>query len=194
MALTLGTKAPAFKLPSTSGGEVSLASLRGRKVVLYFYPKDDTPGCTVEACDFRDHLALLEAAGAEVLGVSKDPLAAHERFRSKHALPFPLLSDEGSAVAKAYGAYGQKMMYGKPVTGTIRSTFLIDEQGKVARVWSPVKVPGHVQAVLAALRGEEAPVKAAVKAPAKAVKKAPAQRAPMKARERKSGRGRPRHD
>ena len=155
-----GDPAPAFRLPSTSGREVALSELRGRKLVLYFYPRDDTPGCTREACAFRDNLARVRAAGAEVLGVSKDPLAAHERFRGKYDLPFDLLSDAGNQVARAYGAFGKKTMYGKQVEGTIRSTFLIDERGRVERVWSPVKVDGHVDQVLAALTGDGAPVKA----------------------------------
>ena len=169
MALTPGTKAPAFSLPSTSGGEVSLATLRGKKVVLYFYPRDLTPGCTVEACDFRDNLARVKAAGAELYGVSKDSLGSHQRFQQKYSLPFPLLSDEGSAVATAFGAYGEKLMYGKPVIGTVRSTFVIDEQGVIEHAWSPVRVAGHVDAVLAALRGEgsSGPKPAAKSAPAK---------------------------
>ncbi len=166
MALDIGSAAPDFSLASTSGGEVSLKSLRGSKFVLYFYPKDDTPGCTVEACDFRDNLARVKKAGALVFGVSKDTLAAHEKFRAKYSLPFPLLSDAGNLVARAYGAFGKKLMYGKQVEGTIRSTFVIDEKGKVEQVFSPVKVKGHVDAVLTALRGEGAPVVAAKKVPA----------------------------
>lgn len=148
-----GDKAPAFTLPSTSGTDVSLSDFRGRRVVLYFYPRDDTPGCTREACGFRDSLARLTKSGVTVLGVSKDTLASHDRFRTKYALPFDLLSDADNSVAKSYGAYGTKKMYGKDVLGTIRSTFLIDEQGKIARSWSPVKVDGHVDAVLEALQG-----------------------------------------
>jgi peroxiredoxin Q/BCP len=151
----VGDKAPELTLPSSSGGTVSLAKLRGKKVVLYFYPRDDTPGCTREACDFRDNLGRVKSAGAEVFGVSKDSLASHERFRGKYELPFELLSDADNVAARAWGAYGTKVMYGKKVLGTIRSTFLIDEQGKVAAVWSPVKVDGHVDQVLAALAGEE---------------------------------------
>jgi peroxiredoxin Q/BCP len=121
--------------------------------VLYFYPKDDTPGCTREACDFRDNLARLRREGATVLGVSKDSLASHGKFRSKYQLPFDLLSDEDNSVARAYGAYGEKTMYGKKILGTIRSTYLIDENGRVDTVWSPVKVDGHVEQVLDRLRG-----------------------------------------
>jgi peroxiredoxin Q/BCP len=156
MALTVGTKAPDFKLPSTEGKTVSLKELKGKKVVLYFYPKDDTPGCTREACDFRDNLARVKSEGALVYGVSKDTIASHDKFREKYELPFPLLSDDGNEVAKEYEAFGEKNMYGKKVQGTIRSTYLIGEDGKIAAVWSPVKVDGHVDKVLAALKGEAA--------------------------------------
>jgi peroxiredoxin Q/BCP len=162
MALTVGTKAPSFDLGSTEGDNVSLRSLAGQRFVLYFYPRDNTPGCTQEACDFRDNMARLQRAGVKVFGVSKDSIRSHEGFREKHELSFPLLSDPDNAAAKAYGAYGEKMMYGKPVVGTIRSTFLIGDDGKVEAAWSPVKVAGHVDAVLAAVRGE-APVVAAKK-------------------------------
>ena len=152
-----GASAPGFDLPGTAGQNVSLASLRGKKVVLYFYPEDDTPGCTQESCDFRDNLGPLRDAGAEVIGVSQDPLESHARFKTKFDLPFVLLTDEGNAVAKAYGAYGEKNLYGRIKTGIIRSTFLIDEAGKIAAVWSPVRVPGHVEKVLAAVKGEAPP-------------------------------------
>lgn len=148
-----GQPAPAFSLPSTAGRDVSLRELRGRRVVLYFYPRDDTPGCTREACGFRDAITRVRAAGAIVLGVSKDGLAAHARFREKYDLPFDLLVDADNAVAKAYGAYGPKKMYGKDVLGTIRSTFLVDEKGDIERAWSPVRVDGHVDQVLEALSG-----------------------------------------
>lgn len=154
--LSVGAAAPVFELEATNGKKVSLASLKGKKVVLYFYPKDDTPGCTREACGFRDESAALKKAGAIVLGVSKDSLASHAKFRAKYELPFDLLSDPDNAVAKEYGAFGKKVMYGKQVTGTIRSTFLIDERGKIAAAWSPVKVDGHVDQVLAALTGKPA--------------------------------------
>jgi len=145
--------APAFSMPSTSGRTVSTKDLRGKRFVLYFYPKDDTPGCTTEACDFRDSLARLNTSRVQVFGVSKDSIASHEKFRVKYGLTFDLLSDTENAVAKAYGAFGEKTLYGKPVTGVIRSTFLIDADGKVERIWSPVKVEGHVDAVLGAIMG-----------------------------------------
>lgn len=179
----VGDKAPDFSLPSSSGGTVSLSKLRGKKVVLYFYPRDDTPGCTREACDFRDNLGRAKSAGAQVYGVSKDSLASHERFREKYSLPFELLSDADNSTAKAWGAYGKKVMYGKDVLGTIRSTFLIDEQGKIAAVWSPVKVDGHVDQVLAALSGKEPAAPAKPKktpAAAKPAKKAAAKPAAAK--------------
>ncbi len=147
-----GRKAPAFSLPSSDGKTVSLEDLRGKKVVLYFYPKDDTPGCTKEACAFRDAHREILRTGAAVYGVSPDPVASHQRFRSKHELPFTLLADTDKAVAKKYGAYGEKMMYGKKVVGMIRSTFLIDGAGVVRRVFPKVRVDGHAEAVLAALR------------------------------------------
>ncbi len=146
-----GDKAPAFKLPSTEGGEKSLKDYAGKKLVLYFYPKDATPGCTQEACDFRDNMARLKKQGVAVVGVSKDSLASHEKFRAAQKLPFELLSDADNVIAKAYDAYGEKNMYGKKVMGTIRTTVLIDEKGKVMKVWSPVKVPGHVEKVLEAI-------------------------------------------
>ena len=157
MALQPGAEAPAFRLPATTGEEISLEDLRGRKVVLYFYPKDSTPGCTQEACDFRDRDEALQGAGVVVLGVSKDSLASHDKFRAKYELPFPLLTDQDNAVATAYGAFGEKNMYGRKVLGTIRSTFLIDENGTIQRTWSPVRVAGHADDVLAAIKGEEAP-------------------------------------
>ncbi len=151
--LKVGQTAPAFTLLSTSGAEVSLASLKGKQVVLYFYPRDDTPGCTREACEFRDFDARFKKCGAVVLGVSADNRAAHDKFRAKYKLPFDLLVDAGNEVAKKYGAYGEKTLYGKKVIGTIRSTFVIDAQGKLAAFWSKVKVDGHAEKVLTALNG-----------------------------------------
>jgi thioredoxin-dependent peroxiredoxin len=172
--LNVGQPAPSFALPSTSGKTVSLAGLKGQRVVLYFYPRDDTPGCTREACAFRDDQAKLKKAGAVVLGVSADSLASHDKFRAKYGLPFELLSDADRSVAKAYGAYGEKTMYGKQVLGTIRSTFVIGADGKIEAVFSPVKVDGHSEKVLAALAGEaSAAPKAARPAKAAAPKAAP---------------------
>ncbi len=151
--LVEGMTAPDFTVRDAEGSEVRLSDYRGRKVVLYFYPKDDTPGCTREAqgfCAAGDELAEL---GAVVLGLSKDGVASHARFRDKYALGFPLLSDPEHKVLEAYDAWREKKLYGKVSTGTERSTFLIDEQGVVRKVWRKVKVDGHVEAVLAALRG-----------------------------------------
>lgn len=149
--LKAGARAPDFSLPSTEGREISLGELRGRTVVLYFYPRDATPGCTREACGFRDSLARLRRKGAVVLGVSPDTLASHERFRKQQRLNFPLLADPDKAVAKRYGAWGEKVMYGKKVKGIIRSTFVIGGDGVVRKVFPRVKVDGHVEEVLRAL-------------------------------------------
>jgi peroxiredoxin Q/BCP len=150
--ITIGDKAPAFELENAGGARVALGDFRGRNVVLYFYPKDNTPGCTREACDFRDNFARLTAAGAVVLGVSADSTASHARFRAKHALPFELLSDPEHRVLEAYGAWTNKTMYGRTFLGIRRSTVVIDGKGVVRRVWPDVKVDGHVDEVLAALR------------------------------------------
>ena len=146
-----GKKAPDFTLPSSEGGSVTLKKLRGKPVVLYFYPKDDTPGCTREACGFRDTQAALKKKGAMVLGVSGDSLASHEKFVGKYKLTFPLLSDADRAVAKKYGAWGEKVLYGKKFIGMIRSTFVIDGEGVVRKVFPRVKVDGHAEQVLKAL-------------------------------------------
>jgi thioredoxin-dependent peroxiredoxin len=146
-----GDKAPAFKLPSVEGGDLSLKDFAGKTVVLYFYPKDDTPGCTREACAFRDSQAALKKAGAVVLGVSPDSVVSHQKFRSKYKLNFPLLADADKTVAKKYGAFGEKMLYGKRVTGMIRSTFVIDADGVVRKVFPRVKVDGHSDKVLEAV-------------------------------------------
>jgi peroxiredoxin Q/BCP len=143
-----GDKAPAFKLPTVEGGEVSLKDFAGRTVVLYFYPKDDTPGCTREACAFRDNQAALKKAGAVVLGVSPDSVESHQKFRTKYKLNFPLLADADKSVARKYGAWGEKVMYGRKVTGMIRSTFVIGGDGVVRKVFPRVKVDGHAEKVL----------------------------------------------
>ena len=148
-----GTKAPAFSLPSDDGSTVALKDLKGKKVVLYFYPKDDTSGCTTEACEFRDSWKSVRKAGAVVLGVSPDPVTAHLKFRKKYSLPFPLLADTDHVVAEAYGAWGEKSMYGRKYFGILRSTFILDERGKVVKVFEKVKPKGHAGEVLAALEG-----------------------------------------
>lgn len=143
-----GKKAPAFTLASSEGGKVRLKDLKGKTVVLYFYPKDDTPGCTIEACEFRDTQAPIKKAGAVVFGVSGDSLESHEKFKKKYKLNFPLLSDEGNAVATKFGAYGEKTLYGRKFMGIIRSTFVIDGAGVVRKVFPKVKVEGHAEKVL----------------------------------------------
>ena len=146
-----GAKAPAFKLPASGGETISLKDLKGKPVVLYFYPKDDTSGCTTEACEFRDHWKAVQKAGAVVLGVSPDPVAAHDKFRAKYKLPFPLLADVDHAVAEAYGVWGEKSMYGRKYFGILRTTFLIGADGRIVRVFEKVKPKGHAVEVLAAL-------------------------------------------
>jgi peroxiredoxin Q/BCP len=153
-ALEPGTKAPKFDLESDAGERVKLGDFAGSWLVFYFYPKDNTPGCTREAQDFtsKETLAKLKKLGAHVVGVSKDSIKSHCTFRDKFALKFPLLSDPDLTVHKAYGAFGEKTMYGKKVEGVIRTTFLIGPDGKLARVWKGVKVDGHVAKVLEALQ------------------------------------------
>lgn len=151
-----GTTAPDFTLPADGGGEVALSDYRGKKVVLYFYPKDDTSGCTTEACNFRDDYSSILAAGAIVLGVSPDTIKSHDKFKLKYELPFALLSDPEHRVAEMYGAWGEKKMYGKTYMGILRSTFIIDEQGIIIKVFPKVKPKNHSQEVLAVLSGDEA--------------------------------------
>jgi thioredoxin-dependent peroxiredoxin len=146
-----GAKAPAFTLESDDGGKVSLTDLKGKKVVLYFYPRDNTPGCTLEAQGFRDAAAQLKKKGAVVLGVSRDSIKSHCKFRDDHKLNFRLLSDPDAKAIKAYGAWGEKNMYGKKTEGILRTTVVIDEDGKVSKVYPKVKVAGHVEKVLAEL-------------------------------------------
>jgi peroxiredoxin Q/BCP len=150
-SLKAGDKAPDFSLPSTDGSKVSLKDLRGKKVVLYFYPKDDTPGCTKEACSFRDNLARVKRKGAVIYGVSADPVKAHQKFTEKFDLTFPLLSDESIEMIAAYGVWQQKSFMGKKYMGIVRTTFIIDEQGTIAHIFPNVKVLGHTEEVLAKL-------------------------------------------
>jgi thioredoxin-dependent peroxiredoxin len=150
--LNIGEKAPALSLPDQSGETVSLKDSAGKQVVLYFYPKDDTPGCTTESCDFRDAATPIKKAGAVIFGVSLDGKESHQKFIKKFDLPFPLLSDEEAAVSKAYGCYKEKNMYGRKYWGIERSTFVIDQAGKLKAIFRKVKVGGHVTEVMAALK------------------------------------------
>ncbi|MFN7387547.1 MAG: thioredoxin-dependent thiol peroxidase, partial [Lysobacteraceae bacterium] len=150
--LDVGASIPAFSLKASDGRTVTSESLLGQRYVLYFYPKDDTPGCTREACAFRDKSKALGALGAKVLGISPDDTASHVKFRDKFSLNFPLLSDTDHGVAEKYGAWREKNMYGKKSMGIQRSTFLIDAQGKIAKIWKKVSVDGHDEQVLEALK------------------------------------------
>ena len=150
--LAVGAKAPAFRLPRDGGETVSLADFAGRKLVLYFYPKADTPGCTREAIDFSTLSSQFRKAGAELLGVSADPVAAQDKFKAKHRITLALASDESHEMLEAYGVWGRKSMYGKPFRGITRATFLIGPDARIARIWPRVKVEGHAAEVLAAIR------------------------------------------
>lgn len=152
MAVEEGALAPEFKKPIDGEGSLSLSDLRGKKVVLYFYPKDDTSGCTKEACAFRDLHPKFDETDAVILGVSKDSAASHDKFRDKYSLPFNLISDEDCSVCEDYGVWVEKSMYGRKYMGIERATFLIDEEGIVRRVWRKVKVPGHAEAVMKAIQ------------------------------------------
>jgi peroxiredoxin Q/BCP len=147
----VGDVAPEVALPDENGTIHHLSDQRGRWTILYFYPADDTPGCTTEACEFRDRNETIHERGADVWGVSPQGAASHRKFREKFDLPFTLLIDEGHPLAETYGAWGEKQNYGKTYMGIIRSTFLVDPDGKIARVWSKVKAEGHAESVLAAL-------------------------------------------
>jgi thioredoxin-dependent peroxiredoxin len=150
--VAIGKKIPAFRLPATGERELALADLKGKSVVLYFYPKDDTPGCTIEGQDFRDYHKAFEKAGAVVLGVSRDSVASHEKFKAKFEFPFELLSDGDETLCRMFDVIREKNMYGRKVMGVERSTFLIDGQGVLRHEWRKVKVPGHVEEVLEAVQ------------------------------------------
>ncbi len=152
MSLSVGDAAPDFTLPTDGGGTVSLSALKGKKVILYFYPKDDTSGCTAEACSFRDGLPHFTGADAVIIGLSKDSVASHDKFKKKYELPFILASDEGSDVCERYGTWVEKSMYGRKYMGIERATFLIGADGKIAQIWHKVKVPGHSDEVLKAVK------------------------------------------
>jgi peroxiredoxin Q/BCP len=148
----IGKKVPAFKLPATGDKELGLADFKGRKLVLYFYPKDDTPGCTTEGQGFRDHYKAFQKAGAEIVGVSRDSIASHEKFKAKHEFPFELISDPEETLCRIFDVIKEKNMYGRKSMGVERSTFLIDEKGVLRHEWRKVKVAGHVETVLEAAK------------------------------------------
>lgn len=150
--LDVGQSAPDFTAATDGAGEITLSALRGKKVVLYFYPKDDTPGCTTEACGFRDALPDFSGIDAEIIGVSRDSVARHDKFKAKYELPFALAADEDGTICEAYGTWVEKVNYGRTYMGIERATFLIDAEGIVRRIWRKVKVKGHVEDVLAAAR------------------------------------------
>ena len=152
MSVSVGDKAPDFTMPTDGNGSVSLSKLRGKPVVLYFYPKDDTSGCTAEACGFRDTFPDYGKTGAAVIGVSRDSVASHDKFKKKHDLPFILASDTDGNVTEKYGVWVEKSMYGRKYMGIDRSTFLIDKDGVVRNIWHKVKVPGHIAEVLKAAK------------------------------------------
>ena len=152
MPLKIGDPAPSIELPGDGGQYCTLDQYRGQKIIVYFYPKDDTPGCTTEACEFRDQLRAFNQINAFVLGISRDSLKSHDKFKAKYGLTFPLLSDEEGVVCQAYETWIEKSMYGKKYFGIERSTFLIDEAGIIRQIWRKVRVDGHVQEVLKALK------------------------------------------
>lgn len=147
-ALKVGDIAPAFSLPSDQGKTISLSDFRGKNLVIYFYPKDDTPGCTVEACSFRDNISAIRKLGAEVVGVSLDPVKSHEKFRDKFQLNFPLLADEKIEMSKAYGVYQEKSMYGRKYWGLVRNTYIVGADGKILKIFEKVKPAEHTQEVV----------------------------------------------
>lgn len=152
MSLDVGTQAPDFTLPTDGNGSIALSALQGKPVVLYFYPKDDTSGCTAEACQFRDMQPDFSGVDAVVIGLSKDSVASHDKFKKKYELPFTLASDTDGTVCEAYGVWVEKSMYGKKYMGIERATYLIDRDGKIAKIWRKVKVPGHGADVLKAVK------------------------------------------
>lgn len=151
--LKIGDKAPDFTLPTDGNGQISLSQYLGQKVVLYFYPKDDTPGCTAESCNFNENLSQFNKMDTQVIGLSKCSVKKHDKFKAKYNLEFPLASDENEQTCEAYGTWVEKSMYGKKYMGIDRSTFLINEQGKIAQIWRNVKVPGHVDEIMQAIQG-----------------------------------------
>jgi thioredoxin-dependent peroxiredoxin len=155
MSVEVGDKAPDFKLRTDGGGKISLQDFKGKPVVLYFYPKDDTSGCTAEACAFRDALPDFSKVEAAIVGISRDSVESHDKFKQKYGLTFPLASDEDGKVCEAYGTWAEKSMYGRKYMGIERSTFLIDGKGVVRNVWRKVKVPGHAEEVLKAVAALE---------------------------------------
>jgi peroxiredoxin Q/BCP len=146
--LKIGDKAPDFTAVADSGEKVSLKALRGKTVVLYFYPKDDTPGCTKEACGFRDSLKKFERKNVVILGISVDSVASHQKFKKKYSLPFTLLSDDSKSIVAAYGVWKERSLYGRKYLGTERTTFVIDEQGRIQHIFAKVKVDGHIEEIL----------------------------------------------
>lgn len=148
--LNIGDQAPDFTLPTDGGGEITLSDLKGQKLVVYFYPKDDTPGCTKESCGFNEALQAFKSLNTEIIGISKDSVKRHDKFKEKYGLNFALASDENGDICELYGVFKEKSMYGKTFMGIERSTFLIDEDGKIAAIWRKVKVNGHVEEVQAA--------------------------------------------
>lgn len=152
MTVTIGKKAPDFSLPRDGGGTISLSDYKGQKVILYFYPKDDTSGCTKQACTLNENLSSFNKLKAQIIGVSKDSVKKHDKFKEKYGLQFPLASDEIGTTCEDYGVWVEKSMYGRKYMGIERTTFLIDETGKIERIWNKVKIEGHEQELMDALK------------------------------------------
>lgn len=155
MTLIVGDNAPDFTVSSDQNQLITLKNFRGKKVVLYFYPKDNTPGCTREACDFRDQIPAFDAQNTVIIGISRDSVASHQKYKEKHLLPFTLLADESGDICQAYGVINKKSLFGNTFLGIQRSTFLIDEKGVIRAIWRKVKVNGHIEQVLNELNGAE---------------------------------------